>query len=122
MGSPPRLGLDTVASADARASIGTHMTTADLGLTPRERAAAWLRERLAAGSVPSSVVLTEAVVAGFAPATLRQAKRDIRVRAVRVGFGREGEWSWQLPPTSEQVAALTAKLALRAASCLITRS
>jgi hypothetical protein len=35
----------------------------------------------------------------------RRAKKGLRIRSVRAGFGRDGRWSWALPTASETASA-----------------
>jgi putative DNA primase/helicase len=64
----------------------------------RLTAAAWLREQLADGPRPVRELQAEARDCGFAQRTLRRAREDLGLRAVRLSGGGPASWHWQLPP------------------------
>jgi hypothetical protein len=51
----------------------------------------------------------EAQAHGISPITLRRAKRDLGVKAERVGNGLQGYWLWTLPPQDEHVVEADAE-------------
>jgi len=65
--------------------------------TEREQAGDWLHELLAAGPLPAGDVQKQARDCGFSGATLRRAKKALRVVVKREGFGADGKWHWALP-------------------------
>ena len=74
--------------------------------TPRERAAEWLKQALAAGALPSSEVERQAREAGFTLRTLRRAKTGLDILSYREGTG----WMWRLPDTPGGAPAITVDL------------
>jgi hypothetical protein len=68
------------------------------GIKSRERAGAWLHEQLRAGPRPAIDLLTTAADAGIPEATLRRAKREMRVNSHRAKIGPDRyEWYWYDP-------------------------
>jgi putative DNA primase/helicase len=65
------------------------------GRTERDEAAAFLRSILADKPIKASQVLREAKDAGHSERTIRRAKDDLGIKAVKEGM--EGGWVWQLP-------------------------
>jgi putative DNA primase/helicase len=63
----------------------------------REQAEQFLRELLAAGPVLAVDVQRHAGECGFCAATIRRAKKTLRVVVKREGFGVGGKWHWTLP-------------------------
>ena len=64
----------------------------------RDRAAAWLYERLSAGRVPSLVVQEDAELNEICYGTLRRAFRSLGCKTSKEkGKGRAGKWYWRLP-------------------------
>jgi hypothetical protein len=63
-----------------------------------ERAVIFLRELLAGGPLPATVVRTRAEAAGFSWGTTRRAKDQLQIKAVResAGGGGDGQWLWSL--------------------------
>jgi hypothetical protein len=64
--------------------------------TKVDDAAAWLKEELSEGDRLSSLLFDEAKEAGFSRDTLFKAKNRLGVKAVKAGFGVEGQWLWRL--------------------------
>ncbi len=64
------------------------------GRTAVDEAAEWLRDVLAAGSVPVSRVKVEAEGAGLSWSTIRRAKTKLGVKPRKGSFG--GGWDWSL--------------------------
>lgn len=70
----------------------------DLGeRTARDEAVEFLRTVLRDGSRTALAVKREAREAGIAEATLRRAQRALGIASRRVGYGKDGEWRWELP-------------------------
>jgi hypothetical protein len=74
----------------------------DQGRTPEERAGrseakTWLLEKLADGPVATKDLQKAAREDGLTWRTLEVVKPGLGVEVKRVGFGREGHWSWVLP-------------------------
>ncbi len=63
----------------------------------REQAEQFLRELLAAGPVLAVDILRHAEECGLSAATIRRAKKALRVAVKREGFGVGGTWHWALP-------------------------
>jgi hypothetical protein len=63
-----------------------------------ERAVIFLRELLAGGPLPATVVQTRAEAAGFSWGTTRRAKDQLQIKAVResAGGSGDGQWFWSL--------------------------
>ena len=58
----------------------------------------FIREMLASGPVSAVEIQGQAKKAGFAMATLRRAKKALKVRSKRAeGFAGDGLWNWTLP-------------------------
>ena len=76
-----------------------------------EQAKAWLREMLAGEPVPATEIKREAKLDGFSTRTIERAKEGLEVVAKRQGFGKEGQWVWELPghstpkPSPDDLAA-----------------
>jgi hypothetical protein len=70
----------------------------------RGEAAKFLREMLAAGSVPAEELLRQARKFGHAEKTVRRAKADLGIKAYRVGQGSDQRWFWTLPVWPTEVA------------------
>lgn len=68
---------------------------------PGDAAAEFLSDLLGPGPVSTDEVKTECSAAGISWSTVRRAKDKLGVRAVKVGFGKSGRWSWQLPSASK---------------------
>jgi len=56
-----------------------------------------LEELLSAGPMPPTEIRKAALAAGVKESTLRAAKDALGVRAVKLGFGEDGQWKWELP-------------------------
>lgn len=59
-------------------------------------AAAFLRDLLADGPVPTKQIKIDADGAGHSWATIRRAQREIGIEVSREGFGKKGVWTWRL--------------------------
>jgi putative DNA primase/helicase len=57
----------------------------------------WLREFLAYGPKSSDECKREGKLAGFTEKQIRTAREALRIKPSKKGFGRDGEWIWQLP-------------------------
>lgn len=76
-----------------------------LGVVPAARAALerkmvrdWIYELLLSGPQPSALVEKQAKEAGYTPAMVRGARRDLMIQATRVGgIAGEGHWMLALP-------------------------
>jgi putative DNA primase/helicase len=68
---------------------------------PRESASDWLRERLANGPVAAKEIWDDANACGFAEATVKRAKKQLGVDAVKVEGTLNGGWLWRLPAPEE---------------------
>ena len=64
-------------------------------------AVTFLADQLSNGSVAVKDVKSEAQKAGISDRTLTRAKARAGVVSERVGFGKDGEWSWTLPTHRE---------------------
>ena len=73
----------------------------------RQEAAQWLREFLAAGPKTQKEIQRQSDQSGFSWATVRRAKKDLRIGAEKSAF--RGFWEWNLPedaqPQREEVSA-----------------
>ena len=83
---------------------------------PQGRAGAvelFLQRVLVDGAVAVDALEVKARAAGLlgqhqqigASKAFRRAKKGLRIRSVRAGFGRDGRWSWALPTASETASA-----------------
>jgi KaiC/GvpD/RAD55 family RecA-like ATPase len=66
-------------------------------ITKVDDAATWLKEKLSEGERLSSTLIDDAKIDGFSRDILFKAKNRIGVRAVKAGFGADGQWLWRLP-------------------------
>lgn len=66
-----------------------------------QRAATWLRDRLAGGRVEANRVKADAAERGIAERTLDRAKIEVRVRSYPRGSGKGRRWYWELPEAGE---------------------
>lgn len=64
----------------------------------RTEAEDWLMAILKEGSVASNEISRAAAKEGLSMATVRRAKIELGVQAIRQGFGKDGSWIWSLPP------------------------
>jgi len=62
-----------------------------------ENATEWLREFLAEGPQPSKAVHKAARECGYSAAAIRKAKKALKVRPRKNGFGAKAPWYWPLP-------------------------
>lgn len=68
-----------------------------------EEAIAYLREELATGEKPAQAILEKAShVHGISETTLKRARKEISIKARKVGEGGKEFWVWRLPETSIQ--------------------
>jgi hypothetical protein len=67
-------------------------------LSALEEAKAAILDLLAAGPLAAEEAMKELKKRGVAERTWKRAKAALRIVSERVGFGRDGKWSW-LPPT-----------------------
>jgi len=74
---------------------------------PRERAAEWLKEQLANGPRKAAELIEEAKEKGIPEATLRRAKRSVKVRAEKRHDNHEQVWFWLNAPTPSDYATGT---------------
>jgi hypothetical protein len=77
------------------------------GDTERERAEAWLVERLGTGWAWSDELLRDWKAAGGSQRTLERARRDAEVQTKRVGFGQSGRVAVALPGVERWPASTT---------------
>jgi putative DNA primase/helicase len=69
----------------------------DDGRSPRAEATEFLKSHLANGSVPANEIHAAARKEGISSATLRRAKSELRIRSVRIGFGKGSVAQWEIP-------------------------
>ena len=69
--------------------------------SPRTEAEEYLRDKLSAGRVPVEEVNEHARALSIAPRTLARARKALRIRAVKDGFG--GGWLLAMPDEECQV-------------------
>ena len=67
-----------------------------LGTTERREAARFLKDLLADGPMPATMVLRQARNVGFSEITIRRAKKDLSIRSYREQR-IDGKWRWCLP-------------------------
>jgi hypothetical protein len=65
----------------------------------------FLLDRLEAGPVKSDDVVEEAKQNGIAVATLRRAKKELKIRSSKTPGRFDGEWVWEVPPQREDAQA-----------------
>ena len=70
---------------------------------PRDRAAAWLRLRLADGPRPATELTDAACRAGIPERTLHRAKAAVKIRAVQRGRDGRNVWVWYDPEVTPEV-------------------
>ena len=90
------------------------------GLRTRERAADWLRERLAAGAQRAAEVEVAAGAAGIPARTLSRVKATVGVVSKATSHEGKVEWWWR-DPAAERAREAAAMAELRAATALLTR-
>jgi hypothetical protein len=66
----------------------------------REQAKAWLKEMLMDEPLPATEIKRQAEADGFSARTIERAKEALGVVAQRHGFGKDGQWLWELPDHS----------------------
>lgn len=89
---------------DARILISQAEAVPDMEKrTALEDAAKFLRELLGTGPMDSKDVQAEAEEAGYSWATIRRAKDELGVAVSRDGFGKDGKFTWNLPPSSQMI-------------------
>lgn len=64
-----------------------------------EVAKEFLTRMLAMGPVPKSEIDDAAEANSITKRTLARAKAELGIVAKREGFGKEGKWLWEMPPT-----------------------
>ena len=62
----------------------------------RVEARQWLTDFLTDGPKPAQEVFQKGEKEGFSESTLKRAKKDIGVKPVKRGYGKEGQWCWKL--------------------------
>lgn len=67
-----------------------------------EEAKDFLRTELSKDPVPSKQLYAEAAQLGMTKGTLNRAKKDLKVVAIKEGFGDGSAWFWKLPPEDTQ--------------------
>lgn len=83
--------------ADDR-SMDELLTARGRGSPKRDSAAAFLRQLLAEGRQPVNEIRNAVKQAGIGSwRTIETARKEIGVVVKREGFGRDGEWFWELP-------------------------
>lgn len=65
--------------------------------TERSDAAEWLLDYLREGPVPQRDVIRDAKRDGHSEKTLRRAKKDYGIQAIKEGYGKDGQWVWKDP-------------------------
>ncbi|MEQ8784808.1 MAG: AAA family ATPase [Pirellulaceae bacterium] len=90
---PVRLHADDAFAAETREAGGRSNRGGE-----RRDAAAWIREQLANGPVPSSQMITDAKENGISERTLRRAYSELGGRSKKEG----GQWFWCLPAQDGQ--------------------
>lgn len=63
----------------------------------RDDAKQFLQKLLASGRVPQQFVIRESKKQGFSEKTLRRAKKDLGIKSLHEGQGRDTKWYWSLP-------------------------
>ena len=66
--------------------------------SPREEAVELLKSHLANGPIPANEIHAAARKEGISLATLRRAKGELRIRSIRIGFGKGGVAQWEMSP------------------------
>lgn len=67
---------------------------------PAERVMGWLREELAAGALPASQSVHQAISISIHPKRLQRSVNRLKVRRQKIGFG--GTWWWSLPEVAAE--------------------
>jgi putative DNA primase/helicase len=65
--------------------------------SPRDEAVDFLKSHLANGAVSANKIHAAARKEGISSATLRRAKSELRIRSLRVGFGKGSVAQWEMP-------------------------
>jgi len=74
-----------------------------------DEAIAWLESYLGTLSLSAKSVLAEARKNGYSEATVRRARKSLGVEHYKCGFGKDGVWSWRLPPKGAQPSSKDAQ-------------
>ncbi|NIM48001.1 MAG: AAA family ATPase [Gemmatimonadales bacterium] len=87
--------------------LGESPHTADsLVEDPTERSALgeakeFLRDQVQDGPRLAEEIIRNAKKAGISESTLKRAKRELKVKSQRMGFGPGGQWMWELPSSQK---------------------
>ena len=84
--------------------------------SPRDEAIEFLKSHLANGSVPANEIHAAARKEGISPATLRRAKSELRIRSVRIGFGKGSVAQWEMPPGTPYMLTTPHRCSLKSVS------
>jgi hypothetical protein len=105
---PPPVSLRIAATGEVEwlgpveDGIDEHLGDPRLGTTERREAGRFLRELLAGGPMPATLVLRQARNIGFSEITIRRAKKDLGIRSFREQRS-DGKWRWCLPGDEEKI-------------------
>jgi putative DNA primase/helicase len=88
----------------------------ETGHAPRDEAKDFLLTLLGDGPVGSKEVLAAARAAMISAATLRRAKDDLKVKSVRIGFGKDAFFQWSLSEKTAQNPSIDAHISIDAHS------
>jgi hypothetical protein len=93
--------VEWLGECELKASQLLALTTSDAGAAAATNsvasAAAWLTSALVEGPRPSEELQRAAREAGISRSTLQRAREQVGVIARKLGFGGDGQWTWQLP-------------------------
>jgi len=71
----------------------------------RSEAEEWLLDMLKDGQRTAKEIKQQAEKDGIKPRTLDKAKKGLKVKSGREGFGSDGEWTWKLPDDSKSATS-----------------
>jgi hypothetical protein len=87
---------------DVTASEAMAATNENKSPSARNEAKEFLLEYLAEGAMPRKSVEEAADAHGINERTLRRARGELGIKIIKRGFGKDGEWIWELPARRDQ--------------------
>jgi putative DNA primase/helicase len=84
--------------------------------SPRDEAVEFLRSHLGNGPNPANEIHAAARKEGISSATLRRAKSELRIRSVRIGFGKGSFAQWEIPSETPYMLTTPHRCSLKSVS------